>query len=258
MDHEPQDAIEEMLAAYALNALDEDERAVVERALEREPRYAELLRDYLDGAAVLAQGFGSAAPEVASPSEHRTAGVELAIATPRPWSNRALAGLAAMLVVSFLGFGLMFAMQQGRIGDLEAEMAEAEETMQDQRTLAYFTTLPNVETAVMKPVATPASFANDKSVGPRAMLMVDPDTSLAILVALDMEPLPPNRIYRAWARDRLGTPMQLVSFAVDDSGFAQVYMDVPEDMDSATSVGVSSSSMEGSGSDEPVLSGDIE
>ena len=163
-----------------------------------------------------------------------------------------------MLVISIFGFGAMFAVQQGRIGDLEAEMVEAEETMRHQRTLAYFTTLPNLETAVMKPVATPAGFVNDKSVGPRATLLVDPDSSLAILVAFDMEPLGPNRIYRAWARDHLGTPMQLVSFEVDDSGFAQVYMDVPEELESAVSVGVTASPMEGSGVDEPVLAGDID
>ena len=41
------DAIEELLPAYALNALEPEERDLVERALEREPRYQALLAVYL-------------------------------------------------------------------------------------------------------------------------------------------------------------------------------------------------------------------
>ncbi|MEE8518110.1 MAG: zf-HC2 domain-containing protein, partial [Dehalococcoidia bacterium] len=39
MAEDRHDAIEELLPAYALNALDPEERALVEAALEREPRY---------------------------------------------------------------------------------------------------------------------------------------------------------------------------------------------------------------------------
>ena len=57
----PMDTIEELLPGYALNALDSDDRVRVERALEREPRYQAVLRDYLEGAAALARGFESVA-----------------------------------------------------------------------------------------------------------------------------------------------------------------------------------------------------
>ena len=53
MAAEPQDPIEELLPAYALNALDAEERQLVERALEREPRYEALLAGYLEQQSVV-------------------------------------------------------------------------------------------------------------------------------------------------------------------------------------------------------------
>ncbi len=254
MEREPSDPIEALLPGYALNALDPDDRLRVERALEREPRYQEVLRDYLEGAAALARGFESVVPSASvrarpAPRDADTSGADLpsvAAATPAPrraWALRTLSGVAAVLFVSIVGFGVTMSMQQGRIDDLETEMAETEQSVEDQRTLAYFSTLPNVETTVMKPVATPVSLASATTVGPRAMLMIDPDSNAALLVALNLDPLGPQQVYRTWLWDREGRATHLASFDVDASGFAQLYMHASDAMEAGRGISVGSATL---------------
>ena len=134
----PHDPIEELLPAYALNALDAEERQLVERALEREPRYQTLLAGYLEGAAVLSGSHTEVTPSgrlrgrvLGGPDEP-----EVAAASRRNGAlalvPRVLYGVAAALVVALLGVGTFSFVQQQRVDELKDELdslvADAAET----------------------------------------------------------------------------------------------------------------------------------
>ena len=132
MSQGPQDSIEELLPAYALNALDEDERALVERALEQQPRLRTALAEYLEGFAQLAESqvvllpsldlrdrimaaAGARGPARLALSRTRR---ELALRT-----NRGLWAAAAVFALVFVGLGSLAMVQSSRVAGLEAEMA---------------------------------------------------------------------------------------------------------------------------------------
>ena len=129
----PGESIEELLPAYALNALDADERSLVERALAESPRYRAALAEYLEGFAQLAESQVVLLPSLDLRDRiMAAAGVQgpARLATergrresPRPafrWAWAAAAAAASLLV--FVGLGGFAMAQSFRVNDLEAEM----------------------------------------------------------------------------------------------------------------------------------------
>ncbi len=127
----PGDSIEELLPAYALNALDADERTLVERALADSPRYRAALADYMEGFAQLAESQVVLLPSLDLRDRiMAAAGVQgparLAAERGRRESpRRAFRGLwaaAAASVLVFIGLGGLAMAQSFRVNDLVAEM----------------------------------------------------------------------------------------------------------------------------------------
>ena len=130
MVHGPGDPIEELLPAYALNALDEDDRAAVERALDESPRYRAALAEYLEGLARLAESQVVLLPSlevrdrIMAAADSRRPARRALVREPQsrlrtfrgPWAAVA----ASVLVV--LGLGGLAMAQSFRVNDLEAEM----------------------------------------------------------------------------------------------------------------------------------------
>ena len=129
----PGDSIEELLPAYALNALDADERTLVERALADSPRYRAALADYMEGFAQLAESQVVLLPSLDLRDRILAAAgaqgpARLAAERGRRESpRRAFRGLwaaAAASVLVFIGLGGLAMAQSFRVNDLVAEMED--------------------------------------------------------------------------------------------------------------------------------------
>ena len=236
MAQEPQDNIEELLPGYALNALEPEEQALVERALEREPRYQAMLADYLEGVGALAVSHALAVPSAALRERVLGSGpAGVTSSTASSESDRpnglppAFWGMAAVLVVAMLGLGSFAVFQQRQVRDLEdgmdslvAEAENTEEVLQDQLELTSLAVQPGVSRASMTAVATPAP-----PQGPaRGTLFNRPDGAL-ILWAVNLEPLNEDAVYQAWLWESPDDVYSLATFEVDENGQALVPMWVP-------------------------------
>ena len=130
----PGDRIEELLPAYALNALDADERKLVESALAASPRYRAALAEYLEGFAQLAESQVVLLPSLDLRDRiMAAAGAQgpARLATERGRRERprpafrglwATAAAVAASVLVFVGLGGLAVAQSFRVNDLEAEM----------------------------------------------------------------------------------------------------------------------------------------
>jgi anti-sigma factor RsiW len=133
--------IEELLGAYALDALDPDERAIVDQHLASCPRCQAELADHLEVAALLGN-TGTPAPEavwtrIAASLEEPPPALRLAItpaAPPLGWSmverssrarrvNRVLVGAVAAAVLVIVGLGAQIVHQERRIDDMAAAIS---------------------------------------------------------------------------------------------------------------------------------------
>ena len=127
----PGDSIEELLPAYALNALDADERKLVESALAGSPRYRAALAGYLEGFAQLAESQVVLLPSLdlrdrimaaaGAQGPARLAAERGRRERPRPALRGLWVAAAASLLV-FVGLGGFAMAQSLRVNDLEAEM----------------------------------------------------------------------------------------------------------------------------------------
>ena len=128
----PRHEIEELLPAYALNALDTDERNLVERALDASPRYRAALAGYLEGFAQLAESQVVLLPSLdlrdrimaaaGAQGPARLATERGRRESPPRRTSRGLWAAAAASALVFLGLGGVAMTQSFRVNDLEAEM----------------------------------------------------------------------------------------------------------------------------------------
>ena len=264
-----QDPVEELLAAYALNAVEPHERAVVELVLAQDERYRDMLAQYLEAAATLS---GTYAPQVPSPalrqrvldtirfrpaglggSRRDGGGTLIERVLPRLW---AAAGVLLVVVVGLIGYGVY---QQGRVEGLEDQLASTEQLVlrqegtlatirSDQQMLAGQVLAEIGWTQEQLDLARKALYwaalpgvetvvlepvePIEETTGtiPRAMLMITPDRQAGLLIAVGLAPLAQEAAYQAWLWHKDGTPVNGLVFTPDPTGYAQVFMPIGEDL----------------------------
>ena len=267
----PQDPIEELLPAYALNALDPQEQERVERALEQDERYRDLLAQYLEASVALSE---SHLPETPSPMlRKRVMAAARAAAAPetmaRPPARLRASGAApwlrgvpvrvwsaaAVFLVLLSSFGAFMAYQQGRIQRLETDVvANQQQILEQQGTQEGLAVRISDEMertkgqlqqqrAAMYWAALPGvdTVLLESAVrsGPRAMLMMNPDHTAGLLVVLELEPLAEGVSYQAWFWRRRGLPTRAAEFTADVTGYAQVWVRMEEGMSEYHTVSIS-------------------
>ena len=238
--------IEELLAGYALNALEPDEQRAVEQALEREPRYREMLAQYLDAVGILASGHEPHTPSAnvlvrvlsASPAAERGVGPRHRRQGASRYRIPAAWALAASVVLLAAGFGTFALTQQNRINSLETEMARAEEQLGEQRVLSYWTALPGVSTAAMRSIAPSPPGDTEPIPPPSAMIMLNKQMTAGMLITLSLAPLGEDNVYQAWFWGDGSMPLSAALFDVDETGYAQTPVWMPPESFGMASISV--------------------
>ncbi len=234
--NEADDEIAGLLPAYALGALDAADALVVERALDREPRYRELLEHHLESTAALSGSHAFAAPSsrVRERIMGRVRGPEAApVARPAPRVPFSLLGVAAALAMTVVGLGAFSTVQQQRVVQLQGEVdvvtAEAEGVRNDLMGLTDLV----AESAAMTPL-TPAQPTRQAEAPEeqqvrhsgrhaRGILITRPD-GRSMLVVKGLRALEPGFIYRAWWWDDQHQTKSAAVFTVGDDGYAWVQL----------------------------------
>jgi len=226
--------IEELLGAYALDALDDDEKQLVESHLSQCPSCRDEVRDHREVVArlvgdevqppdrvwngILAR-IGETPPQTdlapVIPIEQTRRGINFA-------TTRWIAGVAAGLAVIALSAAVVA--QSGRIGDLNAQLTAQEEQI---ATLASAVQTDPLQLAVTAALTDPgARLANLTGTGTETMLIVVLPDGTGYVFQSTLESLPDNSTYQLWAvvDDKvisagvLGNSPEIVPFHIDPQG----------------------------------------
>jgi anti-sigma-K factor RskA len=233
-----------MAEAYALGALEAEERQMVEEYLETCSECAPLFREYMEVAASLALAVPPMNPPhhlrgrimgQLTPEQHATAEPEPVATVRPPGGNRtrwviSAASIAASVMILFLGgIGVLVLSQQSQvenlqsqIGDMEVLIDEERSTSQElrdrlneQRLATWIAALPGLEAKSM----------DNTEEAPLAagMLLADPGKRWAFLVAQGLEASIENEPYHVWLVNN-GTLVNVGRFSVDESGYGQLFI----------------------------------
>jgi anti-sigma-K factor RskA len=194
--------MDELLGAYALDAVDEDEREQVEAYLDRTPAARSLVAEYRETAALLAHSGTEAPPGLWERIEQTLEEEPPQLATPLPGGvvafesrrtrlRRRIAvavGVAAAVVV---------------VGSLTVKVVQQDDRIDELgREAESGSVLAAAETASRDPHAARVTLSStDGALEARAVYLPDGD---GFLVESNLRPLPPDRTYQLWAL--LGDP----------------------------------------------------
>lgn len=192
------DAVEELLGAYALDALEDHERDLVDAHLAVNPRFRSEVDQHREAIAFLAEGV--LAGDGARPRPDIWQGIENSLqeappplrlvrptrSSPRlPWTTRVVGAVAAAAVIAVAGLGLRVYQQDDRIDALRAAL----DGDRLEEAAATAVTIPGAELLTLSaPTGT----------GIEARITLQPD-GIGYLVSDGLPALPPDRAYQLWA-----------------------------------------------------------
>ena len=220
------DSIQELLPAYALDALPLDDRWRVEEHLETCPE----CRGLLDGYLAVGQALLTSSPPMDPPPGMRAHLIASLAGQPsgahsrprRVWfAWRALAAGTAMLLVAanvFLFFETKSLARQQE--QLAAQLVE------DQTTLGL-AAYPSARTALVRGDGTYGTF------------LFEPDLPLSVLYAWGLEPLGSGETYQAWLIEPDGNRVNGGIFQIEPgSSFVRLLIHAPQDLSAYIGIGV--------------------
>ena len=235
--------IEDLAEAYALGALEAEERRMVEGHLEMCSECTSLLREHLEVTAALALAVPPMDPphhlrgrimDQMVPEEHAGGEPEPAAAGRSGGSGTRwvipAASIAASVIMLFLGgIGVLVLSQQSQVHDLQGQIGEMEllidgerstsqelrDRLNEQRLATWIAALPGLEAKSMD--------STDEAPSATGMLLADPGKDWAFLVAQGLEASPENEPYHVWLVNS-GTLVNVGRFSVDESGYGQLFI----------------------------------
>ena len=281
-----QDPVEELLAAYALNAVEPHERAVVELVLAQDDRYQAVLAQYLEAAATLSGAYVPAIPSLAlrqrvldtirfrpaGPAQVRGGGGGRLLDRVSPRRLGVVAGVLLALLGGLVGYG---AYQQLRVERLEDQLTSTQQLVTEQEGVLASTIGEQQRLAdqvlaeigwtqqqlvvaraalywaalpgVETVVLEPTNLADEPSgASPRAMFMITPDEEGGLLIAAGLPPIDAEAAYQAWLWHKEGTPTSGAVFRPDPTGYAQIFMPMESDLSAYKGISVTTEPLEGS------------
>ena len=227
MDHE---AIEHLLGAYALNAIEPHEAALVEAHVARCPECKAELDQHLEVAALLPASSDFAPSEVwdaiageivTEPTSEAAEGPATnVVPLPRRWIRPVAAAAAFVLIAGAA------VVQSVRLGAVNDDLAAERATV---AALSEQVDRPALDTAVsqarLNPLSQQVNLGSEVS-GSNAIIVLMPDGT-GYLAEHTLQPLPADRTYQLWAivdgkvisAGVLGPEPGVVPFHIDPDGF---------------------------------------
>lgn len=222
MDH---DELQELLPAYALDALEAGDVPPVEAHLALCAECRQDLRGFQEVAAHLAR-----AEELREPPSYlrrrvleRVAALAgppgLAPRRPRRWSPPRLRwtwtlGASALLAIAALGGGA--ASLQLQVAQVRKQNQQLVAALRDQRILTYMLASPDVRVVTLESIS-------QQSPEPRGMLLASPDRERALFVGFGLKQLPRDQVYKLWLV-RPEERWDAGSLKVDKDGYSQMWL----------------------------------
>ena len=240
--------IEELLPFYALDALTEEERILVEEYLAEHPEARQKLEEMTDTVSALARGVSRVEP---SPRAKKALmGRVAADVKARARASRQqqpflsflggmrgenilrafTLGIATLAIVWVIMLNVELARLRNQIATLnDALVAQSNSLNQIIASLPQATP-SNVITVSLK--------GTDVQPQAQGQLIADPNSQSAVLVIAGLPPLEPGKTYQVWLIDG-GTPVSAGLLTVDENGQAVFLVTSEEAIGSFNSLGIS-------------------
>jgi anti-sigma-K factor RskA len=204
--------LDELLGAYALDAVEDDERDQVDEYLRRSPEARTLVAEYRETAALLAHGGAEAPPGLWQRIERTLAEEPPRLATPpgvvapAPVSRRARLGRRVAVAVAA-------AAALALVGTLTVKVVQQDDRIDKLRRDAETgAMLAAAETASRDPRAARVRLAStDGALEARIVYLPDGE---GFLVEDNLRPLPAGRTYQLWALMGDAQPARAISAGV--------------------------------------------
>ena len=258
-DPENNQHVEELLSAYALDALDEEEVALVEAHLETCPECSQARAELQEVVALLGQTVGQETPPEALQSrvvaaldrEERPAKPARSNGVPRSREFRPAAlvlPLAAVLVVALFGvsMGLNLRLSDrmeklerenstltSRLVEFVADDAYLQDELNQLRVTNYIAASPDSRVMLLA--------ALREASNSQGMLIVSGDGRFAMLMVAEMKQLPPSSVYQVWFNQNKKL-IAVGQVRVDSNGWGTVYLSIPESVFQSDWVGLTQES----------------
>jgi anti-sigma-K factor RskA len=236
--------IEELLPFYVLDALNEEERELVEAYLARHPEARVQLQELQAGAAAVPYGVSPVAPprhvkealmkRVTADVEVRASSDVPAARQParRAWRFEDLFRLFSLgaAVAAILWAFLLNA----QILELRNEISTLNERLAAQSaSLAQL-----IESLPERNLVTVSLKGTEAQPGAQGQLIADPNDQSAVLLITGLPPLEPGRTYQVWLIDG-GAPVSVGLLTVDENGQGVFVVDSNQTIGSYNSLGIS-------------------
>jgi anti-sigma-K factor RskA len=252
-----QPQIEELFAFYALGAINEEERELVEAYLEEHPEARQQVEDLKRLAATLPYSVSPVNPSPRSREQlmqRVAADQRLVLGTrrqpsprTRSWENlfRAVSlGTAALAI-------LWAVILNAQVVGLRSEIAALRQTLADQSSSIeqINAALPQLTASQLMTVSLSGTDVQPQAKG---QLIADPDSQSAVLVITNLPPLQAGRTYQVWLIDG-DSPQSAGLLHVDETGQGLLVVTSKENIGSFDALGISIEPEQGS----PKPSGEI-
>jgi anti-sigma-K factor RskA len=241
------------LAAYAIGALDRDERDAVERMLAADPSLRREAAEYAAAAALLNESVPRIEPPAALKGKilaaARTSRPQPALAVlppsvPARRTRDVLAFVAGAAAVLLLALNVYWVTQYSAMSEREAELAATVARLSAEQTAVAAQPPPGssgMEMAIallLAPDGHQVELTSDDG-SRRAMIMFDSNHTEALMVAHNLPTLDPSRTYQLWQIDSEGKAMSAGMFEPRPSGMHAMIFTPPMPWDSVSAIGIS-------------------
>jgi anti-sigma-K factor RskA len=239
--------IEELLPFYALDALTDDERELVEKYLAEHPEARQQLEDLGKAASALPHSVAPVEPSqrtkqalmarVNNDAQARARPMSQASREPSRGGNlfeklfRTLSFAAAAIAILWaIALNVQVARLQNEVASLNERLVAQSESI-DQ----IIANLPQTDQADVITVSLQGTQVQPQAQG---QLIVDPDSQSAVLVISGLPPLEPGRTYQVWLIDG-GAPVSAGLLSVNENGQGVFIVNSEESIGSFNSLGIS-------------------
>ena len=258
--------VEELLPAYALNALGGEETDMVEAHLDACPWCTNLLREHLHVSSALAQVAEASQPPQALKTRtlkaiggraHQRPGRRTPVFTPARFVLASSAIVGVLLLAAVIAFGIRMTQQvddlqrenselAAQISQVAAEDEKLVDMVMEQRSLTYFMAAADKQVSWLK-----GEGAVPEAEG---MLMIASRSGAGILMAKGLEPSSGEKAYQVWLT-RDGQPVTVGRLLVDEAGWGILTLWPDQPITLFQQVSVTEEPVEGSSSPtgSPVL-----